>query len=182
MYIEASQAKLNRNCVIKPNRIKTEQFSATIDIIGINPFVYLPDAVLKSVFTQAGKDKGKIPVKIAIDGHVFLQTLVKYSGHWRLYLNTPMRKAAGKDVGDRADFEITFDPEVRVVATPPLFMEALKANPEARKIFDGLRPSLQSEIIKYLSFLKTEASLNKNIVKAVDFLMGKQRFIGRDKP
>jgi hypothetical protein len=161
---------------------KTKIFLAEIEIIGVNPFVYLPDNVLKSIFIQANKDKGKIPVKIKIDGYEFPQTLIKYSGQWRLYLNTPMRKSANKDVGDRAKFEIWFDPEERIVPSHPKFIKALKENKEAKKIFDSLRPSLQLEIIRYLSFLKTEESLDRNVMKAVNFLLGKQRFIGRDKP
>lgn len=164
------------------SKIKTEIFSAEIEIIGINPFVYLPDNVLKSIFIQANKNKGKIPVKIKIDGYEFHQTLLKYSGHWRLYINTPMRKSANKDVGDKASFEINFDPEKRTIPTHPKFIKALKGNKEAKKIFDNLRPSLQLEIVRYLSFLKTEESLDRNIIKAVNFLLGKQRFIGRDKP
>ncbi len=163
-------------------KIKTELFSAEIEIIGINPFVYLPENVLKSIFFQANKEKGKIPVKIKIDGHEFHQTLIKYSGHWRLYLNTPMRKSANKDVGDKADFEIYFDPEERVIPLHPKFINALKENIEAKKIFDNLRPYLQLEIVRYLSFLKTEESLERNVIKAINFLLGKQRFIGRDKP
>jgi hypothetical protein len=76
------------------------KFKAKIEMIGVNPFVFLPDSVLHEIFIQAGKNKGKIPVKIKIDGHEFTQTLIKWSGSWRLYLNTPMRKAAKKDVGD----------------------------------------------------------------------------------
>ncbi len=161
---------------------KTKIFSAKIEIIGVNPFVHLPDNVLQFIFSQARKDKGNIPVRIKIDGCEFVQTLIKYNAEWRLYLNTPMRKSAGKDVGDKAKIEIWFDPEKRIVAAHPKFIHALRENKAAKKIFDNLRPSLQSEIIKYLSFLKTEESLDKNVVKAVNFLLGKQRFIGRDKP
>jgi len=162
--------------------IKTNKFSAKIQIIGVNPFVYLPDHILKSIFIQANKDRGKIPVKIKIDGHEFIQTLIKYSGHWRLYLNTPMRKAAKKEVGAVADFEIAFDPIERIIKHHPKFTEALKQNKEAKKIFDSLRPSLQLEIVRYLSFLKTEASVDRNVIRAINFLLGKERFIGRDKP
>jgi Domain of unknown function (DUF1905) len=161
---------------------KIKIFSAEIEIIGVNPFVYLPDNVLKFIFNQAKKEKGKIPVKIKIDGHEFPQTLIKYSGQWRLYLNTPMRKSANKDVGDKAKFEIWFDPQERIIQAHPKFIKALKESKEAKKIFDSLRPSLQLEIIRYLSFLKTEESLDRNVMKAVNFLLGKQRFIGRDKP
>jgi uncharacterized protein YdeI (YjbR/CyaY-like superfamily) len=161
---------------------KTKIFSAKIEIIGVNPFVYLPNNVLKFIFIQANKNKGKIPVKIKIDEHEFPQTLIKYSGQWRLYLNTPMRKSANKDVGDKAKFEIWFDPEERIIPALPKFIKALKENKEAKKIFDSLRPSLQLEIVRYLSFLKTEETLDKNVMKAVNFLLGKQRFIGLDKP
>ncbi|MFA6277323.1 MAG: YdeI/OmpD-associated family protein [Pedobacter sp.] len=164
------------------NKIKTSMFTAEIEIIGINPFVYLPDSVLKSIFMQAGKEKGKIPVKMKIDGHEFPQTLIKYSGHWRLYLNTPMRQSAKKEVGDKAIFEIRFDPEERTIPIHPKFTKALQENKDAQKIFDGLRPSLQVEIVRYLSFLKTEESIDRNVSKAINFLFGKQRFIGRDKP
>ena len=148
----------------------------------MNPYVLLPAAVLKDVFAQAGKDKGKIPVKMKIDGHEFIQTLIKYSGKWRLYLNTPMRKAAGKDVGDTANFEIAYDPAPRVIPMHDKLKHALDKNKEAKKIFDGLRPSLQLEIVRYISFLKTEETLDRNVTRAVNFLLGKERFIGRDKP
>ena len=72
-----------------------ESFTAKIYKIGVNPYMLLPLKVLKTLFVEAGKDKGPIPVRGTLNGKKFTQTLVKYSGKWRLYLNTPMRKAAG---------------------------------------------------------------------------------------
>jgi len=158
------------------------KFSSVIEIIGVNPFVYLPPKVLEFIFAQAGKNKGKIPVRIKMDSHEFAQTLVRYSGHWRLYLNTPMRRAAKKEVGDSANFEIAFDPKERIIKPHPAFLKALKQNKAAKKIFDHLPPYRQTEIIRYISFLKTEESVNRNVIKAIDFLQGKGRFIGRDTP
>ena len=158
------------------------KFRAKIEIIGVNPFVFLPDRVLQEVFTQAGKSKGKIPVKMKIDGHEFVQTLIKWSGSWRLYLNTPMRKAAKKDVGDVANFEIVYDPTERVFPMHPKFEKALLENKEAKKVFDSLRPSLQLEINRYFSFLKTESSVDRNVTRAIQFLLGHGRFVARDKP
>ncbi len=158
------------------------KFSATIQIIGINPFVFLPEKTLQAIFKQAAKNKGKIPVKMKIDGHEFIQTLIKYSGEWRLYLNTPMRKAAQKDVGDTATFEIEFDPGERIIPMHPKLAEAFEQNIAAKNIFDNLRPSLQLEIVRYISHLKTIESVNKNVLKAINFLLEKERFIGRDKP
>ena len=162
--------------------MKTIKFRAKIEIIGVNPFVFLPDRVLSEVFTQAGKNKGKIPVRMKIDGHEFVQTLIKWSGAWRLYLNTPMRKAAGKDVGDMAAFEIAYDPIERVFPMHPKFEEALRENQKASKVFYSLRPSLQMEINRYFGFLKNEASVDRNVIKAIQFLLGRGRFVARDKP
>jgi len=36
--------------------------------------------------------------------------------------------------------------------------------------------------MRYLSFLKTEESLDRNITRAINFLLSKEQFIGRDKP
>lgn len=157
-------------------------FSATIEIIGVNPYVYLPETVLQAIFKQAGKDKGKIPVQMKIDGHAFPQTLIKYSGHWRLYLNTPMRKAAKKEVGDTAVFEVFFDPKPREIPMHAALKKALAANKQAATVFENSRPSLKLEIVRYISQLKTAESIERNVARAINFLLGKERFIGRDKP
>src|SRR5262245_49632809 len=95
-----------------------KSFSATIHKIGINPYVYVPEAVLGALFRQAGKSKGPIPVRGRINRKKFIQTLVKYQGVWRLYINGEMRQAASVDVGDQADIRIEFDPVPRVEPIP----------------------------------------------------------------
>ena len=157
-------------------------FKAKIYIIGVNPYVIPPSAVLKKLFAAAGKDKGPIPVQGNLNGHPFTQTLVKYSGKWRLYLNTPMRKAAGIDVGDTGQFEIAYDPHPRTIEMHPKLKAALKQNKEAKAVFDKLSPYLQKEIIRYINHLKSEATVDKNVLRAINFLLSRERFIGRDKP
>jgi len=159
---------------------KPKPFEAEIKIIGINPFVFVPKEALNYIFNQAGKNKGQFPVSMKIDGHEFKQTLVKYAGDWRLYLNTPMRKAAGKEVGDIATFEIAFDEEERLIVANPKLEQALAVNKKAKAVFDSLAPYLQKEIVRYIANLKTEASVEKNVKKAIGFLLGEERFIGRD--
>lgn len=157
-------------------------FSANIFIIGINPYVLLPEAILQSIFLAAGKDKGPIPVKGKIDGHPFKQTLVKYSGKWRLYLNIPMRTASGKAVGDTAKFSLQYDKEERITAMPPALETALKNQPKAAAKFNSLAPYMQKEIMRYINALKTPEAVERNVKKALGFLKGKERFIGRDLP
>lgn len=143
----------------------------------------LPEKVLQAIFKQAGTDKGKIRVDMTIDGHPFKQTLVKYAGAWRLYLNMPMRKAAGKDVGDKARFEVRYDSEPKpVIVMHPKLQQALSEHPEERQIFDSLAPSLQHEIVRYIANLKSEETIAKNVARAIRFLKGEERFVGRDRP
>ena len=156
-------------------------FSAKIQIIGVNPYVLLPVSVLKYLFEKGRKDKGAIPVKGKLNGKSFIQTLVKYSDKWRLYLNGHMRQAAGIDVGDIANVEIDFDPKPRDVPMHPKFKKALLQDPKAKAAFNKLSPSRQKEILKYINFLKSEESVDKNVARAIAHLVSAKPFIGQEK-
>ena len=155
-------------------------FSAKIHIIGINPYVLLPQIVLKYIFQKSGKNKGAIPVELKIADKNFIQNLVKYSGKWRLYLNGPMRKAAGKNVGDDIDIQIDFDPKPRTTPMHSKLKKAFKENSNAKKAFEKLSPSRQKEILRYINFLKSEESVDKNIHRAIAHLTSSKPFIGRE--
>lgn len=157
-------------------------FSAVIDIIGVNPFVFVPGDILQAVFKQAGKDKGQVPIKGTINGKPYTQTLVRYSGHWRLYINTTMLKDSPKHIGETVELTISYDPADRSIAPHPKLLAALNKSKQAQEIFDSLPPSRRHEIVRYIAALKTEESIDRNVEKAINFLLGKQRFIGRDKP
>jgi hypothetical protein len=158
------------------------KFKATIQIIGVNPYVLLPATVLKNIFKEAGKDKGPIPVKGTIESHNYIQTLVKYSGKWRLYINGPMLKASGKQLGDALNMTIEFDGAERKHEIHPDLAKALQKNKKANKVFNSLNPYKQKEIIRYINNLKSAETVKRNIERAINFLREKERFIGRDKP
>lgn len=164
------------------NKNRADIFLAKIDIIGINPFVYLPDNILHSIFVQAKKDKGHIPIKGTINGIPYKQTLVKYSGKWRLYINTTMLKNSPKRIGEIIEISILFDTESREVPMLIEFEKALKLNKEANFIFEKLSASRKAEIVRNLAKLKTTEILEKNIKRAINFLNGKESFLGRKKP
>lgn len=157
-------------------------FKATLKIIGVNPFVSLPAAVLRTIFKAAGKDKGPIRIKGTINDKPYRQTLVKYSGEWRLYINTSMLKNSPKRIGEKIEVTLEFDSDKREVKVPLAFAEALKSNQKAKEVLAGLPPSRRLEIVRYLANLKSEEALARNITRALNFLEGKERFVGRDKP
>ena len=147
-------------------------FTATIALLGVNPYVLVPKSHLKRLFAAAGRDKGPIAIKVTCKGKSYQQTLVRYMGDWRLYLNTPMRKAINKQVGDRVTLGIEFDPEPRVERMPGSFRQALKADEAARLAFERLTASRKKEILRYLNHLKTKASLERNVRNVIGHLTG----------
>jgi hypothetical protein len=86
-----------------------------------------------------------------------------------------------KRIGEIIKISVAYDPEPRLTIPHPGFSKALNGNKEAKVVFDGLPPSRRAEIVRYLKNLKTEKALEKNIQRAINFLMGKERFVGRDK-
>jgi uncharacterized protein YdeI (YjbR/CyaY-like superfamily) len=162
--------------------LETYKFKATIEIIGVNPFVFIPENILEEIFKQSGKNKGPIPIKGTVNNNPYIQTLMKFKGLWRLYINTIMLKDSPKRIGEEIELTIVFDPTKRTIIPNRKLIKALEDNIEAKKVFDELSPSRQHEIIRYISALKTEENIDKNIVKAIDFLLGKGRFVGRDNP
>lgn len=151
-----------------------KSFSAKIARIGINPYVSVPPDVLDSIFEQAGKARGPIPVRGMVNGKPFTQTLVRFQGAWRLYINGIMREAAGIDVGDQADIQVEFDPAPRVEPVHPKLAEAFVKNKAAKSAFENLIPSRQKEILRYLNSMRTEESLDRNIEKVIQNLLGKK--------
>ncbi|HVU16980.1 MAG TPA: DUF1905 domain-containing protein [Candidatus Didemnitutus sp.] len=160
---------------------RVPSFSARIEIIGVNPFVHVPDDVLAALFARAKRDRGPIPVCGTIDGHSYRQTLVKYAGHWRFYVNGPMLKATQKKLGEVVTLTVRVDRADRTVPLIPKFAAALRRHAAARRAFAELSPHRQKEIARYLAALKTEESVKRNIVRAIRFLAGKENFVGRKR-
>jgi uncharacterized protein YdeI (YjbR/CyaY-like superfamily) len=93
-----------------------------------------------------------------------------------------MLKNSPNRIGETIELTIAFDPIERTIIPHPKFIKALEENNNAKIVFDGLSPSKRHEIIRYISFLKTEKSIDQNIKKAIDFLLGNGKFVGRNKP
>ena len=157
-------------------------FEATLEIIGVNPFVFVPAEILGQIFEQANKTSGYIPIKGTINEKPYKQTLVKYLGKWRLYINMTMLSNSPKRIGETIEITVSFDEESRAIETPIDFLQALAANQAAKNVFEQLPASRKLEIVRYLAKLKSKEALEKNIQRAINFLLGKERFIGRAKP
>ena len=160
----------------------THPFEAELQIVGINPFVSVPGPILEAIFEAAGKRTGPIPIAGSVNGAPYQQSLVRHQGAWRLYVNTAMLKNSPRRIGERLELTVAHDPVGRDAPASPEFERALAAHPQAKAVFEGLRPSRQREIVRYIASLKSPASRERNVARAVAFLMGEARFVGLDRP
>lgn len=142
-------------------------------MIGVNPFVEPPVRVLRAIFSQAGRERSPIPVRGRINGSEYIQTLVKYAGIWRLYINGPMMKSSGSKLGDKVHIEIAYDPRPRVLTMSDDLAAAFRRDKKAAIEFGKLAPSRQKEIIQYIGSLRSRAAIDRNIAKVISHLGGK---------
>ncbi|MEN4762708.1 YdeI/OmpD-associated family protein [Chryseobacterium sp. C39-AII1] len=154
-------------------------YTTQLQIIGINPFVFIPEEILNQIFEVSGKNKSPIPVKGTVNGKEFKQNLMKYLGEWRLYINLMMLKDSPKRIGETIDIFVEFDDAERTISIHPKLDQAIKESPEALANFESLIPSRKLELIRYINNLKTEASIQRNIEKIIRHLHGETDFFGK---
>lgn len=159
--------------------MKSNSFTATLEIIGINPFVFVPEDILTEIFRAAGKDKSPVPVKGTVNGKEFKQNLMKYLGEWRLYVNLLMLKNSPKRIGEVLEISIEYDDSDRSISIHPKLDAAIKESSVAARNFENLTPSRRHELIRYINNLKTDASIERNIEKIIRHLHGETDFFGK---
>ncbi|MDH6254063.1 hypothetical protein M2347_003790 [Chryseobacterium sp. H1D6B] len=159
--------------------MKIHHFAVKLELIGINPFVFLPEDVLNTIFKTSGRDKSPIPVQGTVNGKEFKQNLMKYLGEWRLYINYTMLKDSPKRIGEMIEVSVEYDDSDRSISIHPKLDQAVKNNPVALKNFESLNPSRKHELIRYINNLKTEAGIQRNIEKIIKHLQGETDFFGK---
>ena len=156
-------------------------FTAKIDVVGVNPFVFVPGEILDTIFKAAGKNTSPIPVRGSINGAGFKQSLVRYQGDWRLYINGVMARAGGfkfsniaKIVGETVTIDVEYDPEPVAYEMVPEFQKTLNGDTKAKAAYDELTPGRQKEILRYLGSLKSREALQRNITRVMQHLRGEE--------
>ena len=160
------------------------RFTGRIEIRGINPYVPVGSEIAARV--MAGWRK-PMPVKVRVNGQPNppwrINMMPAGDGSFYLYLSGIVRDVSGTGVGDEVEVELAFDGEYRsgpAHPMPSLLAKALERNALARRGWAELPPSRQKEILRYLTGLKSEEALERNIERALHVLAGGQaRFMAR---
>jgi hypothetical protein len=105
------------------------------------------------------------------------------NGDFYLYLHGDVRSASQTKVGDTVEVNVSFDKKYQngpMHPMPAWFQTALNEHPAAQQNWEKLIPSRQKEILRYFSWLKSDAAIQRNLEKVLHVLSGKSgRFMAR---
>lgn len=82
-------------------------------------------------------------------------------------------QAAIKEAMDLTDMGVTLKkaaPEKKETEVPAYFSEALNQNAEAKKVFENASPSFRKEYIMWITEAKTEATRNRRMEQALEWI------------
>ncbi|MBD8347666.1 DUF3795 domain-containing protein [Dysgonomonas sp. HGC4] len=148
-------------------------FDAQIYKTGINWCVDVPMEVTDQLICK----KGKIDIKGEINGFSFIKTLIPVKNKpFRLFVNQAMMKGGNTALNETASFIIEQDTERVVVEyeIPNLLIVYLNKY-QLMPDFENLSISKKRNILKYLSYIKTEETLLANINKLILQLQNKEK-------
>src|SRR5215207_4313790 len=95
--------------------------------------------------------RGRVPVRGTLNGAPFRSSAFRMGGDCHfMVVNRQMRVAAGVSGGETVPVVMERDTEPRVVKPPADFARALKANKEARAVWDKLSYTHQREHARHI--------------------------------
>lgn len=147
---------------------------------------YVPVSAAQAADLLPGWRK-PMPVLIRINGKPKsawrINMMPAGDGKFYLYLHGDVRKASRTKVGNRVEVEIRFDKAYRngpMHPVPGWFQAGLAKSPRAKQAWEALIPSRKKEILRYFSWLKSDAAKTRNLEKALRVLSGEPgRFMAR---
>lgn len=150
-----------------------EHFKAKIYKTGINWCVDVPIKITEQMIA----DKGYIKIKGQINNFGLAKTLVPVkNAPYRLFVNLKMMKGGKTALGEVAGFDIEQENNkvVKEYPIPNLLIELLDKN-KLTDDFKNLTSSRKKGILKYLSYIKTEEIMRKNIDNLVNQIKNKEK-------
>jgi len=120
--------------------------------------------------------KRSFRVKGKLDEHPikFVATVPMGEGNFIIAINATMRKAIGKQKGEKVEVELELD-KAKITINKE-FLECLADEPAALKEFNKMPPSHQHYYSKWIESAKTETTKTKRIALAVDTLAKKMNY------
>jgi hypothetical protein len=142
------------------------RFRATIEQSGKTATGFaVPEEVVRAL------GGGKRPaVRVTIGAHTYRNTVASLGGRYMVSVSAENRAAAGVAGGDEVDVELELDTAPRELSVPRDLADALDADPDARRTFDGLSYSNRQWHVLSVEGAKTPETRQRRLGKSVEVL------------
>jgi hypothetical protein len=135
-------------------------FSGRIYKVGIIRYVDVPAGVSRAMVTT----KAHVPVRGTVEGVPLLTTLVsRGKGLHRVAIHGDIRKKLRVDSGAIVEIAMAQDVEPREPALPAALALALRQSPKAGAHFRAMTVALRRQIVRYLTAVKQQATLERRV-------------------
>ncbi len=139
-------------------------FSGKLYKVGLIRYVDVPPGVSRAL----GDGAAHVPVRGEVEGVPVRTTLVSRGrGCYRLALHSDIRKKLKIDAGAFAEIALERDEESREPALPPALVLALRQSPKAQAEFRRMTTALRRQIVRYLTSVKQQITLERRVGKFV---------------
>jgi Bacteriocin-protection, YdeI or OmpD-Associated/Domain of unknown function (DUF1905) len=139
-------------------------FSGQIYKMGLIRYVDVPAAVSRALEA----DDAHVAVRGTVEGMPVVTTMVsRGNGAHRIAIHGDIRKKLRVDAGAAVEIAIERDEESREPVLPPALVLALRQSPQAQSVFRGMTVALRRQIVRYLTAVKQQATLERRVATFV---------------
>jgi len=137
-------------------------FSGKIYTVGIIRYVDVPADISRVI----GEGSPHVPVRGEVEGVPARTTLVSRGrGSYRMAIHSDIRKKLKIDAGAFVEIALERDEDSREPALPPALMLSLRQSPKAQAEFRRMTTALRRQIVRYLTAVKQQATLERRVAK-----------------
>jgi transposase len=123
--------------------------------------IEVPAKVVESLGSKRPK------VRATINGYTYRSSVASMNGTFMLGVSVDVREKAGVAAGQTVDVDLELDTDVRDVAVPADLATALKAEPAAKRFFDGLSYSQRRWFVEGIESAKKPETRQRRVEAAV---------------
>jgi len=153
---------------------EVQVFTGKIYKVGVIRYVDVPTGVSRAL----GEKAAHVPVRGEVQGVPLRTTLVSRGrGGYRMAIHSDVRKKLKVDAGAFVEIALERDEESREPALPPALVLALRQSPKAQAEFRRMTTALRRQVVRYLTAVKQQATLERRVTKFTRRLeqMGRDR-------
>jgi hypothetical protein len=137
-------------------------FAAQIYKVGLIRYVDVP----ADVSLALGEGAATVPVRGTVEGLPLRTTMVsRGKSCYRLAIHGDIRKKLRIDAGAIVEVALERDEESRGPSLPPALVVALRQSPVAQAKFRAMSTALRRQIVRYLTAVKQQATLERRVAK-----------------